>query len=401
MAKTLEEIAKQLKKMKFKSALVGGVDKKDVWKKIERLNDDYMQYIEQQRIGYEAVLAEKDRMIAGGITVNAAQILPGHGAMPPMDPGMMGGMPPYGDPSSAPIGAPSPQGEGINRYGNGTPSSQGEGMYGGAAMLPPMLDENGNPLPMPPMDQNMMPAAQQPSPWGEGAPTGADEGSYAGLPPMPPAMMGLPLVLDENGNPIPMPPMDPAMMMPQMQQPSPWGEGAPTGADEGPYAGLPPMDPAMMSMPPMPMAPGADYAPPAGGFEPDWGSPASAQNAVRPLQGELGPQGPEGVYPPPADLAYAHPVDMHPHGDPAMAQFADPSSTASGPPSPQGEGLNGGLQDLPLEGKVAAQPTDEVFYPTPPAMMGVPPMTPPGPQMPPFNPGPVPGGMPVSPEGVG
>ena len=118
MAKTLEEIAKQLKKMKFKSALVGGVDKKDVWKKIERLNDDYMQYIEQQRIGYEAVLAEKDRMIAGGITVNAAQILPGPGAMPPMDPGMMG-MVPYGDPSSTASGPPSPQGEGI--YGMGVP----------------------------------------------------------------------------------------------------------------------------------------------------------------------------------------------------------------------------------------------------------------------------------------
>ena len=135
---------------------------------------------------------------------------------------------------------------------------------------------------------------------------------------------------------------------------------------------MPPFDPAMMGMA-MPM-PGADYAPPAGGFEPDWGTPAPANSTVRPLQGELGPQGPEGVYPPPADLAYAHPVDMHPHGDPAMAQFADPSSTASGPPSPQGEGIYG---------------------------MGVPPMTPPGPQMPPFNPGPVPGGMPVSPEGVG
>ena len=119
---------------------------------------------------------------------------------------------------------------------------------------------------------------------------------------------------------------------------------------------MPPFDPAMMGLPPMP---GADYAPPAGGFEPDWGTPAPADSTVRPLQGELGPQGPEGVYPPPADLAYAHPVDMHPHGDPAMAQFGDPT------------------------------------------MPPIPPMTPPGPQMPPFNPGPVPGGMPVSPEGVG
>lgn len=132
-----------------------------------------------------------------------------------------------------------------------------------------------------------------------------------------------------------MPPFDPAMMGMAMPMP---------GAD---YAPPQDFDPTMMPMP------GADYAPPAGGFEPDWGTPAPADSTVRPLQGELGPQGPEGVYPPPADLAYAHPVDMHPHGDPAMAQFGDP------------------------------------------------PMTPPGPQMPPFNPGPVPGGMPVSPERVG
>lgn len=271
MAKTLEEIAKQLKKMKFKSALVGGVDKKDVWKKIERLNDDYMQYIEQQRIGYEAVLAEKDRMIAGGITVNAAQILPGPGAMPPMDPGMMG-VAPYGDTSSAPIGAPSPQ---------------GEGMYEGALMLPQGIDPNM--LPPQGIDPNMMPPGfdptmlppqmQQPSPWGEGAPTGADEGAYAGMPPYDPAMMGMPPMLDENGNPLPMPPVDPAMM----------GGMAPFDPNMMPPQGF---DPAMMGMPPMPMAPGADFAPPAAGFEPDWGNPAPPMSP-HPVNMQQPPAGPQ------------------------------------------------------------------------------------------------------------
>ena len=192
-AKTLEEIAKELKKMKFKSALFGGVDKKDVWKKIERLNDDYMQYIEQQRIGYEAVIADKDRMIANGITVSAAQVAP----MAPENIPPIGQLPPQGfDPAMMPqemAGMLPPQG-----FDPGVMPQEMAGM-----LPPPGFDPAMTGMTPPYGAEGMMPMGVLPT----DLPPGFD-----------PALMGLVPMFDEEGNPLPVPmipPYDAAMAPPQ------------------------------------------------------------------------------------------------------------------------------------------------------------------------------------------
>ncbi len=63
-AKTMEEIAAQLKKLHFRKKVVGGVDEADVWRQLELLNKDYRLAFEAQEAYYQALLDERNRMIA-------------------------------------------------------------------------------------------------------------------------------------------------------------------------------------------------------------------------------------------------------------------------------------------------------------------------------------------------
>ena len=63
-AKTMEEIAAQIKKLRFRKKLVGGVDEADVWKQLEQLNRDYRSAFEAREAYYQALLDERNRMVA-------------------------------------------------------------------------------------------------------------------------------------------------------------------------------------------------------------------------------------------------------------------------------------------------------------------------------------------------
>ncbi len=62
-AKTLEEIAEFIKKMKFRKSLFGGVDEKNVWKKIDDLNNEYKSVFDAQEVKYQTLLEERDQEI--------------------------------------------------------------------------------------------------------------------------------------------------------------------------------------------------------------------------------------------------------------------------------------------------------------------------------------------------
>jgi predicted nuclease with TOPRIM domain len=47
VAKSQEEIAKLLQQTKFKRKLFGGVDEEDVWKKLERLQAEYSELLDE------------------------------------------------------------------------------------------------------------------------------------------------------------------------------------------------------------------------------------------------------------------------------------------------------------------------------------------------------------------
>ncbi len=63
-AKTMEEIAAQIKKLRFRKKLVGGVDEADVWKQLEQLNRDYRSAFEAREAYCQALLDERNRMVA-------------------------------------------------------------------------------------------------------------------------------------------------------------------------------------------------------------------------------------------------------------------------------------------------------------------------------------------------
>lgn len=51
MAKSIDEISKFLKEIKFKKKMFGGgVDEFDVWSKIEKLNNEYKELYELQKM---------------------------------------------------------------------------------------------------------------------------------------------------------------------------------------------------------------------------------------------------------------------------------------------------------------------------------------------------------------
>ena len=59
----MDEIAKKLKKLKFKRNIIGGVNERDVWKKLDELQNDYRHTFEMQENKYQAIIDAKDEMI--------------------------------------------------------------------------------------------------------------------------------------------------------------------------------------------------------------------------------------------------------------------------------------------------------------------------------------------------
>ena len=59
----MDEIAKKLKKLKFKRNIIGGVNERDVWKKLDELQNDYRHVFEMQENKYQAIIDAKDEMI--------------------------------------------------------------------------------------------------------------------------------------------------------------------------------------------------------------------------------------------------------------------------------------------------------------------------------------------------
>lgn len=59
----MDEIAKKLKKLKFKRNIIGGVNERDVWKKLDELQNDYRHAFEMQENKYQAIIDAKDEMI--------------------------------------------------------------------------------------------------------------------------------------------------------------------------------------------------------------------------------------------------------------------------------------------------------------------------------------------------
>ncbi len=53
----LGKVAEWLKEVKFKKTLIGGVDERDVWKKLDELNALYNSVLVAERARYDALLA--------------------------------------------------------------------------------------------------------------------------------------------------------------------------------------------------------------------------------------------------------------------------------------------------------------------------------------------------------
>ena len=62
-AQNLEDIADFLKQLKFKKVTIGGLSEKDVWRKIEKLNEEYRSVYAIQEAKYKALL--EGRVMSG------------------------------------------------------------------------------------------------------------------------------------------------------------------------------------------------------------------------------------------------------------------------------------------------------------------------------------------------
>lgn len=60
----METLARTFQEMKFRKKLLGGVDEKDVWKKLEELQQEYETAYHRQAAYYQALLEERDRALA-------------------------------------------------------------------------------------------------------------------------------------------------------------------------------------------------------------------------------------------------------------------------------------------------------------------------------------------------
>lgn len=63
-ARNMDDIAEVFKTMKFKKKFFGGVDERDVWKKLDKLQKEYRSAYEMQQVRYETLLQERNEEIA-------------------------------------------------------------------------------------------------------------------------------------------------------------------------------------------------------------------------------------------------------------------------------------------------------------------------------------------------
>lgn len=70
-----EEIEKWLKQVRFKKAVLGGLNEADVWKKLAELNGLYEQELKAERARYDALLDERLR----GAVQQAARLMAARG----------------------------------------------------------------------------------------------------------------------------------------------------------------------------------------------------------------------------------------------------------------------------------------------------------------------------------
>lgn len=63
-AKSMEDIAGLFKKLKFRKKLIDGVDEADVWKQLDMLQREYQSAYDAQEEYYQALLDERNAMIA-------------------------------------------------------------------------------------------------------------------------------------------------------------------------------------------------------------------------------------------------------------------------------------------------------------------------------------------------
>lgn len=62
-AKNMDDIAELFKTLRFRKQIVGGVSEIDVWKKLNKIQEEYRSAYEIQQERYEARLQERDEEI--------------------------------------------------------------------------------------------------------------------------------------------------------------------------------------------------------------------------------------------------------------------------------------------------------------------------------------------------
>lgn len=60
----MDDIAALLKGLRFRKKILGGVDERDVWKKLEQLQREYRAAFEAQQERSRALLADRDMQLA-------------------------------------------------------------------------------------------------------------------------------------------------------------------------------------------------------------------------------------------------------------------------------------------------------------------------------------------------
>lgn len=62
-AKDMDDIAALLKGLRFRKKIFGGVDERDVWKQLEKLQKEYRAAFDAQQERSKALLGERDQQI--------------------------------------------------------------------------------------------------------------------------------------------------------------------------------------------------------------------------------------------------------------------------------------------------------------------------------------------------
>ena len=60
----MEALARTFQEMKFRKKLLGGVDEADVWRKLEKLQQEYETLYHRQAAHYQARLEEREQALA-------------------------------------------------------------------------------------------------------------------------------------------------------------------------------------------------------------------------------------------------------------------------------------------------------------------------------------------------